>query len=527
MYAIYDVDSKDPRFAPGGSWDYLWAAASARDPDSAAGYEARSEAPFSKDVKKVVKDRYLNLASKNMSISRRRPAQGSRPIRSARRRSAPIAACTRSPSMRPSRPGSTGRASRCRRRARRPPQHFLTDALQRPRPHAARLDPGALGEQSTRSSGNLRKKIALDVARYINSEQTNAGTIFGTVAVIYDKVYKKVMEKTATKPPLDSTTSSRWSPTTSTTSRASSSKTIGETSGRRTATRISTTRTRRTGTRELAQDAVAAGNADVHRAHRFGQVAPGFMGDDAISAEVRAGGSGVAPGKYDPETYVPHVEEDVEGEQNWKVGSLDELWELPVRTDMPGVTYGGELDTAVRTGDIKKVLTDMAEEFPIDERAVAPDNSVANWITDLPGLRNALGILDTREAYLEGFLAPIISDPKSGLRSIIDFDPSEGQAWFNEDDAAREELEGMKPDEIAQLTLNQKADRIKAIIDGTFNYVDGDDGELVISLFGPTRPRRNARCSTGSSRATPGRATGSRAGGSTTTSSGTRSATRS
>jgi hypothetical protein len=79
------------------------------------------------------------------------------------------------------------------------------------------------------------------------------------------------------------------------------------------------------------------------------------------------------------------------------------------------------------------------------------------------------------------------------LRSVVDFNPSVGQASFNVDDAAREDVEKMTDDQLRGLTLNSRADRIKSIIDGSTNFVDGADGELVIKLFETAAPTDRAQ----------------------------------
>jgi len=79
--------------------------------------------------------------------------------------------------------------------------------------------------------------------------------------------------------------------------------------------------------------------------------------------------------------------------------------------------------------------------------------------------------------------APAEKSTLPGLKAIIDYNPSEGQAFFNEDDAAVEEFGAMKPSQRKQLTLKQRADRIKSIVDCTFCVVTRDEGEVVIQMF--------------------------------------------
>jgi len=77
---------------------------------------------------------------------------------------------------------------------------------------------------------------------------------------------------------------------------------------------------------------------------------------------------------------------------------------------------------------------------------------------------------------------------------IIDFNPSIGQVFFNEDDMVMEELTGiddragMTDKDLEGMTPNQRADRIKAIVDCTFCIVTEDEGAQVVRLFRTAKP---------------------------------------
>ena len=94
---------------------------------------------------------------------------------------------------------------------------------------------------------------------------------------------------------------------------------------------------------------------------------------------------------------------------------------------------------------------------------------------------------------------PITSDTKGTLKRIINFDPSTGQAWFNEDDAVMEEMERMaardkkanadlKPGEMPQdsfkgLTMEQRATWAQHIMGGTVSSVSEDEEDAILKLF--------------------------------------------
>ena len=41
-----------------------------------------------------------------------------------------------------------------------------------------------------------------------------------------------------------------------------------------------------------------------------------------------------------------------------------------------------------------------------------------------------IGTIHPQEGFINGFLKPLLNNPRNGLRSIIDYDPSEGQVFF-------------------------------------------------------------------------------------------------
>lgn len=314
--------------------------------------------------------------------------------------------------------------------------------------------------------GNIKKKIALDVARYINEHDTNIATVFGTVSVIYDRIYAQVQEKTADLPEITfgelvasvahdvdneqglwvvNEAGDQW-------------KSFGDSNlhnadpANRTA--------------EIAERAVRMGCDDITFAFNLGRSTPGPWSNEFAQQAVKARSGKPAQGtdKYAPEQLLPQIDTSKpNGTQTWEADSLDDLWTRKVRDDKD-MTYGDEFIKSAKSGEIHGILNGMAAKFPTME-----------------GIGYGfLGVVFPKQAFTEGFVKPIEENPLVGLRNIIDYNPSEGQSFFNEDDAVMEELEGMKPGEINGLTLNQRADRIKALIGG---YTGDDEGETVIQLF--------------------------------------------
>ncbi|MCP4248442.1 MAG: hypothetical protein GY778_15450, partial [bacterium] len=195
-------------------------------------------------------------------------------------------------------------------------------------------------------------------------------------------------------------------------------------------------------TARMAQLAVRLGNDDVRHAYELGRGNLGPLAADWVLGQVRGEASSPAvPGvKYAPEQILPRLDPEADnGVQNWQADSLDELWAMPIRSDMPDKTYGTEITNSVTGGEIADKLEGMAAQFPESEGDFG--------MTVHP-----------QAAFQNGFLTPLQANPLIGLRSIIDFNPSEGQAGFNEDDAVMEETEGMGEERSQEylegLTLN-------------------------------------------------------------------------
>lgn len=476
---LYRINKSDPRFAPGGKWHFL---ASVFEDDA------------SKAVRDSVNERYLKLASRNIEHFVDPTGSGDSadgPLGSsahASYRSLHKAAIVEAWEA-----GAHGRPIDMPKAREAAAHHFLTDAfaaghLRTPRTsireHWAAIYPNFWI--------NLKKKIAHDMAIHINAEQTNVATLWANVMELYADILAKVEEKSASKPPLGfdnlvaltahdldnevglmvtNDFGEQW--------RTYGDSYLGE--GVQPPLRDSPTEA-------PAHAAVVEGVADIEAAYEMGARALSFMTDAGIYSAVkgRLGASGIARDKFEPEKYLPRLDPLQEtSTQAWNFSDVDELWGAPIRDDLPDRTYGAELTASLRDGELNEQLNDMAEEMELTPAIEGTEG--------IPIVRDVLGMLDVKQAYLQGFLRPLIDQPLIGLRSIIDFNPSLGQASWNTDDAAREEIGAMGEQEKAGLTLNQRADRIKALVEGTFNVVDEDDGELVIEMFTTASPSDRAQ----------------------------------
>jgi hypothetical protein len=189
--------------------------------------------------------------------------------------------------------------------------------------------------------------------------------------------------------------------------------------------------------------------------------------------------------KYRAEQKLPRVDASGPAAETtrlagWEAKDIDDLWDNEIRSGS-GRTYGMELEESAQSGDIADQVGDLAEKIPVHE--VIELNRV----------------IHPRKAFIDGVLTPIQQATKATLKRIINFDPSSGQAWFNEDDAVMDELArmeandakanaGKKPGEPLQdslkgLTLDQRATWTEHIIDGTFSSVSDDEEVAVVKIF--------------------------------------------
>ena len=233
-------------------------------------------------------------------------------------------------------------------------------------------------------------------------------------------------------------------------------------------------------TREMCETAVRLGVADIMAAAELGAkkgatpLAPQQL-FEAVRAKT-AGPAAPHASKFGPEQILPRPDSAraaENGVQGWQQPNIDALWQAPVHSATTK-TFGDEITASMQGGELQHELAGMAQKFPESQ-------TVKSIFTVHP-----------RRGFTDGFLAPLTTNPKSGLLSIINFSPSRGQASFNEDDAVMREINGeggkggMTAQQLAGLTLEQKAERIRALIGGFWSWVGEDEGETVIRLFEAT-----------------------------------------
>ena len=179
---------------------------------------------------------------------------------------------------------------------------------------------------------------------------------------------------------------------------------------------------------EMGQLAVHLGIQDIQHAYELGKASPEIQDAEQVLKMIRA--QTTSPAKagdfYGAEQAMPRLDPSKEnGTQNWQANSLEELWEMPVRTDLDHLTYGEAITENLTNGEIGSQLKGMASKFDAQK-------PVYKGIL-------YLGTLHPQNAYINGFLQPLIggnsSEVLKGLQSIINFNPSLVEEKYHQDDS--------------------------------------------------------------------------------------------
>jgi hypothetical protein len=313
---------------------------------------------------------------------------------------------------------------------------------------------------------NLRHKMALDTAVRLNAQSNNLTTALGTVNQMYNAISQQIEGMAASLPAV--TLGDLLAKVFHDRDNAEGVDIQG--GGRIWGDDNLDNPDPRNQTRALAQAAVRDGNADVQTAHRLGgQAAAGSTTpDDQMLAQVR---TATATGtRYLAETRMP-VPATSEAPQNWRAGSLDELWGRPV-VGTTGPSVGAKVIEALQPGhEIRQTLEELADRFPETDSHLSGD-------------------LRPRRAYRDGFLAPLVADPHAGLLHIINWAPNYGLASNSRDDqslASGQELD--RAHQLGGMTTTARVAYINELLDG---YTADDEGALVVRIFqtAPSGERR-------------------------------------
>jgi len=162
-------------------------------------------------------------------------------------------------------------------------------------------------------------------------------------------------------------------------------------------------------TREISQEAVRLGLADIQAAARLGATRSTTpLTGDQLFLEVRGATTGRArpdAQKYGAEQLLPHVDDSRSGEngaQNWQQPDIATLWAAPVRSGATA-TFGSEITASMQRGELHTELSDLQEKFPESQ-----DTHVVFTV-------------HPRRGYVEGFLRRLTDNPHQGVLDILAF----------------------------------------------------------------------------------------------------------
>jgi hypothetical protein len=508
MYAIYREKPNDPRFK-----EVCWAPGAKLDDGSPAPSVTFPLRPddqhpgqpyFSEEIKNTVKMRYLNLAARNRDHFAAPEGEKSGGPKSGNRRSAggSYRAMHETAVQLAVDAGQRGTPIDEAMAYEAAAQHYLTDAFSSGH---IRTPTGSIKTHWDAIYPNfwesLKRFISHQMAVYMN-EEWNAATILGTVSKIEGDVITTLEEKVAAYPAFGFERLVALA--THDVDNQQGLKVINDLGERWTAYGDSQMKyAGKDDSQKRAIEAVELGIRDIREAYRF----PMLVIDPLAALQV----DGPGGRKYRAEQKMPRVDPEYETTElaGWSARDIDDLWDNEIRSGS-GYTYGAELEKSAKSGDIADQLADMSEMIdPAQEVWKDTVESCERWAVDpatgmMRGVDCAqwqvyLGTLEPRDAFMAGVVEPIKSDTKGTLKRIINFNPSAGQAWFNEDDSVMEEIDRMetrdkKDNEAAKggrtdhnslkgLTLSQRATWIENIMDGVFSIVFEDEEERIVQIF--------------------------------------------
>lgn len=434
VFALKRVNAKDDRFATGGPW---------------ANYA------FSDAVVKAVDDRYRVLAANNLShfvAPFERDANG---VPICRPKAIGSIDTYRALHLRALRAASqAGDASAGPLRAlEAAAQHFLTDSF------AAghiRTPTGAIreywGARYPLFFHNLLQKIALDTAIAMN-DQPSPLTWLVTVKYFYSSIWSTVEQMAGSLPEVnlgdlfnvvfhdrDNDQGVQVGP---------GEMLVGE--------RDVENPDPSNRSNCWARVAVQAGRAELAAAAQLGAKAA-QMTDRELLAAVR--GTGKAP-----EDYVPQPAVDVPA-QNWKAAALEDLWNKPA-LGTAGPTLGDLITQHLRAGETHDQIDGLQNNFPESKWSIHP-----------------------RQAYVDGFLKPLVANPEKAVLSILHWAPDYGLADGDRADVAKSVLFGLfGTSRAAGLTTESKSSYVKLLLSSS----DAQAGQMAVGLFRVTEPTERKR----------------------------------
>lgn len=451
IYALYRINARDPRFSANGVW---------------ASYKINF-LPESKVVT-VVNERFDTLAAKNAShfaAPRGRDATG-KPLPAAESAGGSYRRLHESALDMAYQAGlNKGDVSQAMGREAAA-QHFLSDAFSagHVRTPIAQMRE-YWGSIYPLFWYNLLHKMALEVAAYINADDTNAATIFGSVQTIYETVLGEIIVKTKNLPQIglgdllakifhDYDNENGLDI-------GGGKKVFGD-------SHLDDPNPSNV-TRQIAVEAMRAGIQDVREAFKIGQAGP-TLDSQALYNGVKSA-TGAPPDSYVAETKLPQPGPGVPA-QNWKAPNFETLWNQKV-TGPSSPSISTEIIAALKPGkSVRSQLDKLTKEFKV--------------VQDVKKAGIYLGQIHPQRAYVKGFVEPLAANPYQGILSIINWAPNYGLHSTDRDDVSLDTgQELLKQRRLGGMTTVARSRYVRELID---DWVAPDEEALVVSIFRTASP---------------------------------------
>lgn len=221
-------------------------------------------------------------------------------------------------------------------------------------------------------------------------------------------------------------------------------------------------------TRKQAEMAIQLGNQDVREAYTLGGAGGDAFDETALVANVLAATK--APGTaFLAEERMPKPSPTV-AQQNWTAPDFETLWTTPVSTAAGSITIGQQIQMELSDTKLplRKKLDGLADQFPTTNLGIRP-----------------------RDGFINGFLVPLIGDPRGQILDILNWAPDTGLHSKDQDDVAvqtGEELANQVVNgksRLTGMTPQARVRYIRTLIGGSLSglTVFSDEQELVIKIF--------------------------------------------
>ena len=307
---------------------------------------------------------------------------------------------------------------------------------------------------------NLFWKIALDTAVKINERETNTPTILGSVMGIFEDIMKEVheIEKDLPKFSLGDLIGLAFHD-------YDNDKGVIISAGKKLYGDKKLSLIDKD-TRALIIVAMQAGINDIKNASALSKKGNKLSKMKLIKAVQQA--AGAPTGKFLVETKFPQPDKR-NPQQNWEARTFWDLWGQTM-VGNSGPTFGQYIENAIRdkNSSIRKELDGIAAKFPVKKSVVKK------------GIK--FGTVHPQIAFLQGFVEPLVKNPKKEILNIIHWAPNYGLHSIHRNNIALATAKKLlKKRALGGMKLTGRVHYIKALIGGV--KVSVEEEKMVLNIF--------------------------------------------